>query len=220
LVRSSIPGLKSDIGVPDFILKTDDNLVLGEIKTDALVNSHKYSFEQYSKFMLFSALCLCSERSDIPKNIVHIIVAPDSDTRTFSNDYGSWLPSIDTNRLHVNAEELQISDRKKRFKDFFTWKTYLLGFLNDERLIEENALSKVKIREFSNITSPEIAPTYLFSWQEFCDVYIRNAEENYASNLSIAAAKVRSLAVPASTIGRSKSSQTERITIEPQGVLE
>ena len=62
LVKSYIPGLKADIGVPDFILKTDDNLVLGEIKTDALVNSHKYSFEQYSKFMLFSALCMCSER--------------------------------------------------------------------------------------------------------------------------------------------------------------
>ena len=200
LFKSDIPGLKADIGVPDFILKADDSLILGEIKTDALENSHKYSFEQYSKFMLFSALCLCSVRSDIPKNIVHVIIAPDSNVRTFCNDYEQWLPSLDSSLLSVNATELDIRDRKKRFKEFFSWKKYLLDFLEDGQLIEQNTLSKEKIQQFTDITSPELAPTYLFSWQEFCDVYVRNAEANGVPNLAITATKIQSLAVPVNTV--------------------
>ena len=105
--------------------------------------------------------------------------------------------------------ELDIKDRKKRFKDFFSWMKYLLDFLEDEQLIEQNALSKDKIRQFTDITSPELVPTYLFSWQEFCDVYVRNAEANGVPNLAITATKIQSLAVPANSVECRRLSSTE-----------
>jgi len=201
LFNSNIPGLKADIGVPDFILKDHNALVLGEIKTDALENSHKYSFEQYSKFMLFSALCLCSLRSDIPKNVIHIIIAPDIDAKKLCNDYKRWLPSINANKLHVNAEKLDLRDRKKRFRDFASWKKYLLNFIEDDLLIKQNSLSKDNIQEYRGITTPELAPTHLFTWQQFCDVYVRNAVENGVKNLADTAIAIQSLAVPVNNVG-------------------
>ena len=207
LFKSDIAGLKADIGVPDFIIKGDDSLVLGEIKTDALEKSHRYSFEQYSKFMLFAALCLCSERPEFPKNIFHVIVSPDTDVRAFCNDYEQWRPSVVSGRLNVNAGDLKIKERKGRFTDFGSWKSYLFNFLGDEPLIEQNAIAEQKIQTFRDISSPELVPTYLYSWEEFANLYVRCAEQHDCPNLAVAAKRLQSLAVPHGTPGRAEGSR-------------
>lgn len=118
----NLADLKAHIGVPDFIVADRHTLLLGELKVGAMATSHRYSFEQYTKYMFFAAVCKFGKAySELPARVKHLILCPEVSPSKLCADYGQWKPSVaDNMRLMVDPSKLKTKLRiqKNRISDF------------------------------------------------------------------------------------------------------
>lgn len=188
--------LKADIGVPDFIIGDRDALVLGELKVGAAPTSHRYTFEQYSKFMYFSAVCKLSESSGLPSNVTHLVMCPEIAPEKICSDYAQWRPSLVGNKLIVDPLMLRVRDRKKRVSDFTSWKSQLQRFLVDPALNAHNSPRPDSEQLARDLQTTMIADTFVYSWNEFATVFNDTAGHSEGHHLALSMDQIRRMASP------------------------
>lgn len=152
--------LKSIIGVPDFIVSDEYSCVLGEIK---IVGKRLYDFDQYIKYQSFAALCRAI--SHLPKELIHIVVVPDTEPIRFISDYGkNWIPEVKQGELELSQNEKEFVVKKLK-----------------ENLVE--IANKLKERSLGKDTC-ELIPTLILSWNDFIekfDVAAQRTDLKFAS---------------------------------------
>ena len=79
------------IGEPDFVMldRHGKKAVIGEIKIGATKVSNRYTFHQYTKYMLYAALLRAAGIAD---HVAHVIVVPDTTPKRLCKDYKKWEP--------------------------------------------------------------------------------------------------------------------------------
>ena len=156
-------GLGKWIGVPDFVLKDEMNNVLcGEIKIAAIKTNHKYSFQQYRKYLSIGALYLLSPLYPEPKQIRNIVILPTDDLKSNILDYFDWKPQLKDNTLKpfVNKNN---GTHKRLVED-------LKELLQYEKIAKSNEIEyKEVISRIYDLN--EQVPTYIYSWSKFLNVY-------------------------------------------------
>lgn len=164
--------LEKWIGVPDFILMDQNNsIVVGEIKIGATKSNHKYSYQQYEKYMLLSTLFLMSENFEYPKNIIHMVILPSEKMEVNTNDYSDWMPEIKSNTLipfekHPKRDKLR-KQLHERVKEFLIYKD----------ISKDNNINLGNIVDQISATQDKIT-THVFSWANFLDVYKNVVKKN------------------------------------------
>lgn len=157
------PPLRKYIGMPDFIVNDESgNAIIGEIKIGARKSNHKYSFQQYTKYMHLAALCKCSSKIILPKNITHLLILPTENLSENTLDKKLWLPTVDKQLMSPNINSENI--------DLIIWKSELKSFLCKKEVTNQNELEMEKIEVLMNQQTPEIVPTYVYSWTKLLEV--------------------------------------------------
>ncbi len=157
------PPLRKYIGMPDFIVNDESgHAIIGEIKIGARKSNHKYSFQQYTKYMHLAALCKCSSKTVLPKKITHLLILPSENLSENILDKKLWLPTVDNQLLtpNINSENI----------DMTIWKTELRNFLYKKEVTIQNELEKEKIELLMSQQTPDIVPTYVYSWIKLLEI--------------------------------------------------
>lgn len=169
--------LKKWTGVPDFILRDYKNsAIFGEIKIAALKANHKYSYQQYQKYMLLSFLYLLTQSNVNHQNIRHIVILPYEDIAANLNDYSTWKPEIRSNILNSFMEYSERHPLKSQLID------RLNEFLSNKHISKEN---KIIIDKHMNIVKniERNIITHVFTWSLFLDMYKEVAKGNGDSRI-------------------------------------
>ena len=164
--------LKKWTGVPDFILRDYKNsAIFGEIKIAALKANHKYSYQQYQKYMLLSFLYLLTQSNVNHQNIRHIVILPYEDIAANLNDYSTWKPEIRSNILNSFMEYSERHPLKSQLID------RLNEFLSNKHISKEN---NININKHMNIVEniERNIITHVFTWSLFLDKYKEVANGN------------------------------------------
>jgi len=150
-------------GVPDFVLRdTLNNMLCGEIKIAAIKSNHKYSFQQYQKYMSIALLYLYSPEYPGPKQIKNIVVVPFDDLESNILDYKLWEPQIVDNRI------IPFTGKKDTSHSRFIENMKI--FLNNEKIVKANKIKyEDVISDIENIHNT--VPTYLFTWSKLLNAY-------------------------------------------------
>ena len=128
LDSANIQGVTGD---PDFILRDDDVCVLGECKVRAHVGNHRYSFDQFRKYMLLGAICGAARAPEVcRRRVVHLLVVPDADPAKFCADYQKWSPQVHDRMLMVPPEAALPSP----VGDLTSWREYVRATLLSEEV--------------------------------------------------------------------------------------
>lgn len=157
--------LKKWTGVPDFILRDKNNsAIFGEIKIAALKANHKYSFQQYQKYMLLTVLYLLTHNINNSQHIRHFVILPFESIADNINDYATWKPEVKSNVL-VPFSKYSKNDKLKQ-----QLLQRLNVFLTDKNISKENSIifDNVKHR-IENIEQRII--THVFTWSLFLETY-------------------------------------------------
>ncbi len=157
--------LKKWTGVPDFILKDKhENIIFGEIKIAALKSNHKYSFQQYQKYMQLSALYLMLQKTKKPGNICHFLVLPTDNIADNLSDNSTWKPEVKSGILKPFNDSHESQKLMKQFENSFR------DFLSNENIAKMNNIDKDRIDETLS-SMLEKVKTHVYSWSSFLDAY-------------------------------------------------
>lgn len=127
------------VGEPDFVLfdpKTQ-SIVLGEIKIGASLGNDRYSFEQYTKYMLLGALL---RAAGLAKQVAHLVIVPVADPKAFCKDYKKWLPTVTNGRLQVSPDQIPTVRRREKvlYSDRISWVAHAVEFLRQPKIQSAN----------------------------------------------------------------------------------
>ena len=200
LWNDSARALRAHVGDPDFILfdESKSALVLGEIKISAKATNGRYSFEQFSKYMLYAAL---AQLSGLAKTVTHLLVAPSLEPSEFCNDAKLWEPRVQASsgRLSVTPSAVRLKGKaygkKNGYRDFESWRRYAADSLLDEEWREANpGYGKAEVERLLNAkTSPVLVSTYVVTWDRLCSELAKSCEARHAGHLVPAIEKLRKL---------------------------
>lgn len=188
--------LRKHVGDPDFVLwdQRQGVLVLGEVKIGATKSNARYSFEQFSKYMLYGALV---QLSGLAKTVTHVVIAPSTEPTEFCNDAESWHPKVDgvSGRLSVAPKRMQLGRQKRGYRDFGSWREYAREQLTDKEWMAANGdytpAAVVELLEGSS--APVLVPTYVVTWDRLCGELVRACGEQHAGHLVPAIEQLRRL---------------------------
>lgn len=200
LVKQKASGISDHVGDPDFALWDRESriLVLGESKIGAKPSNGRYSFDQFSKYMLYGALM---EIAGHATQVMHLVIAPTREVEVLCNDSDQWRPKIDraTGRLTVDPRGLQLTSEfyknKGRYRDFASWQRYVREHLLDIEWREANGDytdSEVDGR-LDVASAPVLVPTYVMTWDRFCGEMSGACNKQHAAHLVSAIEKLREL---------------------------
>lgn len=157
--------LKKWTGIPDFILKDDKNSVIfGEIKIAALKANHKYSFQQYQKYMLLSILYMLTQKNVNCHQIRHIVILPYEDITDNLIDCSTWKPELNSNILKPFYQSPIGPSLKNQFFDRVN------VFLSDKNIYRENNLNISNFQQIIKNIDENII-THFITWSLFLDIY-------------------------------------------------
>lgn len=127
------------VGEPDFILFDSGtrSIVLGEIKIGASLGNDRYSFEQYTKYMLLGALL---RAAGLAKQVAHLVIVPVADPKAFCKDYKRWLPTVANGRLQVSPDQIPTVRRREKvlYSDRVSWVAHAIEFLRQPKIQSAN----------------------------------------------------------------------------------
>lgn len=169
--------LKKWTGVPDFILRDNSNsAIFGEIKIAALKGNHKYSYQQYQKYMLLSILYLLTQSNVNHQNIRHIVILPYEDIAVNLYDNSAWKPELKSNILKPFSQSSKENQLKNQFIDRVN------EFLSNKYICRENIINISKFKDAIN-NIDEYFNTHFITWSLFLDMYKEVAKGNGDSRI-------------------------------------
>lgn len=197
LCRGSSRKLGKFIGEPDFVVldKAARVAVLGEIKIGATRSNDRYSFHQYSKYMLYGALF---RAAGIARDVVHLVVAPKDDAKALCKDYAKWTPHIgEGGELTSSPQAIPVRYKGQKEKSLAyssreSWITYAEGFLRDPRHQQANGYDDRdvdRLRIAAN--APALVPACVVTWNRLCGEITRACETHHAAHLAPAIESLR-----------------------------
>jgi hypothetical protein len=174
------------VGEPDFMLFEYDPgvAVLGEIK---IGGRHQYSFEQFTKYMLYGALLRAAGVAEAP---VHLLVVPDSNgPQAFCCDFNDWRPTINGRKLTASLDAVPTvrskgTSRKVLFSDGASWIAYANGFLRNRKYQQANDFDDASVDDLKlETTAPNLVETYVVDWDELCTNLLRVAPSHLDNSI-------------------------------------
>jgi len=169
VVALDYAGLRSLTGKPDFALMGDDAIVLGECKVGTHRRSARYTFQQYGKYMGLAALCRCSANRRLPRQVVHLILAPTTDPRRFLNDYADWQPAVIARQLVFSPAKVRLRGGVGGATDHATWRDQLAKLLRGKAVQRNCPLDRLALDELLDQPDVPIARTFVWAWAEAGD---------------------------------------------------
>lgn len=188
-------GLSALTGDPDLILVDGPRCVLIESKVAAHPKSHRYSFEQLTKYMTLAKMCELASRGDRPRSFVHLIVAPSLDPKVFCGDAEQWEPSVESGELTVDPIRVRPADRFERFHDFPSWRRWLVGALASRKVQARCGVDEALLRKVESCSTPLLAPTWVVTWDELLGGVVSRCREQGLNGHAEAADQLLALAL-------------------------
>lgn len=200
LHQQEASAISDHVGDPDFALwdETSRTLVLGESKIGAKKTNGRYSFDQFSKYMLYGALM---EIAGHATRVLHVVLAPSLDPHDVCNDAKQWDPAIDpdSGTLSVDPARIRLSgklyQRKDRYHDLPSWQRYAREHLLDPEWREANGdyLDTAVDERLTAASAPVLVPTYVMTWDRWSSELVRACRKHGAGHLAPAIERLREL---------------------------
>ncbi len=189
-------------GFPDFVVADSAACVLGESKVAAHSKSHKYSFQQFSKYMTLGAICECATNPEISRRTAHLLLVPTLDAREFCSDWEAWRPQVKEGRLVVQAEDVrqrseEISEVPGNFDD---WRAHLASTLLSKQVTRHSDIDERKVAQFAAVGDPVVVPTFVRTWGALLGSVRKLCVAGDMKGHARAAAMLEQLAVPEKSV--------------------
>jgi hypothetical protein len=165
VVKLESAGLAGLTGDPDFIVRGEDRCVLGENKVQAHPKSHRYSFEQYAKYMTLGAMVACAESNE-RREAMHLLVVPSDDLTRTCSDFEQWRPRVVSGRLVVDPAAIQVTHSKGHFRDFATWREHVLRRLSAPATQARWKVDVTMVEKLFSENGPALVPSYVVTWAD------------------------------------------------------
>lgn len=195
--KASTRKLGKFVGQPDFVMldEASRSVILGEIKIDVTDGNHRYSFEQYTKYMLLSALL---RTAGLAERVAHIIVVPDARPREFCRDHRKWKPSVEDGCLVVAPDRIPLVRRRIKvlYSDRASWVKYAEEFLSRQKVQQANrydgdAIAALRLPD----KAPALCPSYVVTWQQLAAALDTACKATGAGHLGMAIEVMRKMAM-------------------------
>lgn len=203
--KVSTSQLSHHVGAPDFALydHATGTIVLGEIKIGAKSTNGRYGFEQFTKYMLASALLQLSRvvlvdgKPETVKATVHVVIGPGQEIGDWCIDNPQWSPSVGPDRrLQVRPDAIAVKPRHKapRYRNFLDWQKYVCGFLTDPEVAAANEVDVSQVDAvMAQNTLPCLVPALVFSWDDLARSLRESCAEHGARHLISAIEQIRQM---------------------------
>lgn len=185
-------GIASITGDPDFVVVGSEICVLGESKVAAQPTSHRYGFQQFTKYQLLGSMVSCARDPAFRREPKHVVVVPDLDPSHFCDDHDQWRPRLEGSRLVFDPAGLDVRDRRSRYRDYKSWRAFLRETLLDKRVMKRCELEPDMVDQLFAEGTVVPIPTYVVRWSELMSS-VRSSSAK-ASGLSRAATTLEELA--------------------------
>ncbi len=194
LAKLDSGGLSGLTGDPDFIVSSADSSVLGESKVAAHAKSHRYSFEQFTKYQFLGSLLECARDPALRRSVAHLVLVPDPEPGRFSSDYKMWRPGVQDGRLIADLGDRTLIDQAERFSDLGSWREFLRRTLLDRRTQLSCEVDPERVVSLFRRNPGMPIPTFVVSWEALM-VNVRSiAAELRLGNLDRATCRLESMA--------------------------
>jgi len=217
LLRDRVDGLSHALGVerlysagiadvtgdPDFIIRSDTHCVLGEVKVATHHGSHRYSFKQFTKYMMLAALSECARDPHVRRRATHIILVPSTDPKEFCLDFGSWRPTVVAGNLVVDPMQVRPKVPRWPVSDFEQWQSYFRRSLLGKSVRSRCDIDPGALEALLGRNNPVLVPTVVMTWSEFATSARRLCQERGFQRLASAATRLGKMACPKTSLSES-----------------
>lgn len=160
-------GIASVTGDPDFIVASDRTRIFGEAKVAAHPKNHKYSFRQFTKYMMLGALTQCARAPHLRRQASHLVLVPSADPAAFCGDYSWWNPSVEDGSLVVDPARIEPRDRTWGVADAGGWRALVRRTLLSPSVRSRFDVDVAELEALLARDSPVLVPTKVITWEAF-----------------------------------------------------